>query len=217
MTLGAIGSTSSILQTLETKGLSATKAKLVQSDLDASIQSATGLSGAKPDIAAVRGVLDQKIAADVASGALSKDDAAAVSKTLDDLQGSDATASTTSTAAGSAAAGTTATASAGGSKPSGGGGGGGAAEKTEVSRTVVVAGAMTTTTITYSDGSSDTEVTASTGTDAKQAVGAATAPSTASAQSASAGAAASLSAAASSVAADYKPKIVPGMLVDALA
>lgn len=198
MTLGAIGSSTSILQTLEAKGLSESKAKLVQSDLDASLQSATGLSGAKPDIASVRGVLDQKIASDVASGALTQEDATAISNTLDDMQGSSAGGSAASGAATTTAG---AAPSSGGAGAAGGGGGGGSETKTELSRVVVVTGAIKTTTITYTDGTTTTETSASTGDEPKKA-----------------GAAAPVqSAGAGSADAEYKPKIVPGILVDALA
>jgi len=198
MTLGTIGSSTSVLQTLETKGLSGSKAQLVQSDLDASIQSATGLSGTKPDIASVRNVLDQKIAADVASGALSKDDAAKVSKTLDDLQAADGA---TTAATGAATTSDTAEAGGSGGAASAGGGGGGGTAKTELSRSVVVTGAIKTTTITYTDGTTTTEITASTGDDAKKATGAKPVET----------------ATAGSANAEYKPRIVLGTIVDAIA
>jgi hypothetical protein len=201
MTLGTIGSSTSILKTLETQGLSEPKAKLVQSQIDTATQAASGLSGTKPEIASVRGALDQKIAADVASGALSQEDAAKVSKTLDDLQAAEGGATAATGAASPTTAAATEASGGGAAAGGGGGGGGGSSEKTELSRSVIVTGAMKTTTITYTDGTTTTEVSASTGGDAKQAAGAKPV------DIAGAGAAD----------AEYKPKIEPGILVDALA
>lgn len=189
ISLGTGGTTNPLLRTLEAQGLSATKAGLVGKDLEASLTQVSGsISSGKPDVAAVRDVLDKRIADDVSSGALSQEDAAKINKTLDTMQAdasggtdTDAAAPVTSQAKGSGAH---------------GGGSGGAASKTEASRTVTVAGGMKTTTITYTDGS--TETTTAIASSADDAKAAEAHPSAVEANATNA----------------YAPQIAPGSLVD---
>ncbi|CAN5130549.1 hypothetical protein BH10PSE13_BH10PSE13_06850 [soil metagenome] len=145
MALGAVGSSTALTGALLAKGLTSDTAKLVRQDLDQSVATSTDASG-KVDGLAVRAKLDDQIAADVASGKLSKDDAAAIAKVLDEVdKASDATDATPAKGA------------AGGGGPPGGGGGGGSSEKTELSRTVDIVGNIKTTTIKYTDGTSETK------------------------------------------------------------
>lgn len=173
MIISSVSATSSdsLLSKLETNGLSASKAQLVESDLsqvEASLGSSTSSSGAI-DMQTMRAALDKKIDDDVASGQLSQSDAEAVKKTLDQLDSQTSGASDTSTAT---TTGTTTSAqsdSSSAAQESGGGGGGGGAGgtsgKTEVSETVTITGPLKTTVITYSDGSTATTTTVATETD----------------------------------------------------
>lgn len=165
MTISGVGKTSSLVTDLTAKGLSSTKAKLVASDLDASVKSVGGGTTAL-DKAAVRTALDQRISADVASGKLTQKDADAVTKTLDGMADKVANASSTATSASPSTGATAQASGTSGSTPSGAGGGGsggGSTAKTELSRVVVVSGALETTTITYTDGATETETGSSSG------------------------------------------------------
>jgi hypothetical protein len=189
MTVSAIGSNNPLTSALLAKGLSSDKIKLVEQDLEASVTAATPASGAKPDNASVRATLDKRIAADVASGKLSKEDAAAISKVLDEA---DQASANTDKASGS-------TAPAGG-PPKGGGGGGGAggsSEKTELSRTVLITGNIKTTTITYTDGTTETTTGPANGEKSTKDNAATTS--------------------SDSVASNYLAQIEPGSLIDKLA
>ncbi|QJU60010.1 hypothetical protein HL653_21740 [Sphingomonas sp. AP4-R1] len=147
----AASSTSALQTRLVSSGVSTAKAKLVQDDLDSALK-ATGAGGtARP--ASVRAALDQKIAADVASGKLSEADAATIGKALDRMGDASVAASGDSGAATGDAG---AAQAAGGAHGGGGGGGGRSAAKTELSRIVTVAGAIKTTVVTYTDGTSET-------------------------------------------------------------
>jgi hypothetical protein len=148
-------SSSTALQTkLVSSGISSAKAELVQSDLDSAIKAAGSGAAAKP--ASVRQALDTQIAADVASGKLSKSDAAAIDKALDKMGDASIAASGDSETAATGAGGAQAAGGAGG----GGGGAGGSASKTELSRTVTVSGQIKTTVIAYTDGTSETTTSA---------------------------------------------------------
>lgn len=152
--IGAITVTNPLVSKLEANGLSEAKAKLVQSEMDAAVKDATsaGADGSKPDGASVRAALDKRVSADVASGKLSKEDAAEVKTTLDQIDaqsGSNATS-------GSAPS---------GSVQHGGGGGGGSTSKTELSRTVTISDPIKTTVITYTDGTTKTSTSVATTSD----------------------------------------------------
>lgn len=158
----ASASTTALQTTLQSSGISTAKAKLVQTDLDQAVQSAGGAS-AKP--ASVREALDKQIQADVASGKLSKDDAATIDKALDQMGDTAVAASADTDATQTASAGGAAKAGGGGHAGGGGGGGGGSSTKTELSETVTVAGSVKTTVITYTDGTSDTTTSVATSQD----------------------------------------------------
>ncbi|WP_068080318.1 hypothetical protein [Novosphingobium rosa] len=166
-----------LLAKLEANGLSADKAQVVEDDL-ANVLSQGSASGSGPvDVKSVRAALDQKIDQDVASGKLSESDAAAVKKTLDDL---DAQTSGTDTGTASSQAqstdttstdstGSTQTSSAGASgAKGGGGGGGGSSTKTELSETTTISGSLKTTIITYTDGTTSTTKTAASAEDVQK-------------------------------------------------
>lgn len=156
----AASSTTALQTRLVSSGVSTAKAKLVQDDLDSAIKAVGGDGSTKP--ASVRAALDQKIAADVASGKLSEEDAATIDKALDRMGDASVAASGES---GSASSQTTAVPAGGGQGGGGGAGGGGSASKTELSRIVTVAGAIKTTVITYTDGTSETSTSAASSED----------------------------------------------------
>ena len=85
MTISSVTATNPLLKQLEANGLSADKAKLVATDLAAATATTAGNTGTVTSSVSVRAALDTRIAADVSSGKLSKDDAAAVKKTLDQV------------------------------------------------------------------------------------------------------------------------------------
>ena len=196
-------STNPLLQTLQAQGVSANKANLVEQDLEASIQQVAGTSGGKPDIGAVRSVLDQKISADVAAGKLTQADADKINQSLDDM---------TAQAGGTAPAGGAQGASGAKGAHHGGGGGGGGAAKTEVSSTTTVSGGVATTTITYSDGSSVSTTTVATADQTAE-----TEPESGAKQAKATEASARRDAAALAAEAGYGEKLDPGSIVDGLA
>lgn len=202
MTISSVSSTSSdfLLTKLETNGLSASKAQLVEDDLsEISATASSDASASGPvDMKAMRAALDKKIDADVSSGKLSASDAAAVKKTLDDMdaQGSgsgDAGQTQTSAASSTQADGA-------GAAHSSGGGGGGASAKTEVSETVTVSGPLKTTIITYSDGSTATSTTVASPADEQKY-----------------GKSSSQSGATDSIATQYLATLAPGSLFNQMA
>ncbi len=158
MAVGAVGSSTTLTSALQAKGLSSDKAQLVQQDLVQSVTDSTDLDGTI-DGKEVRAKLDKQISADVKSGKLTEDDAAAIGKLLDKtdeidlVDGNAASSSTADTAQASPAGGAGGPGGAGGG--GGGGGGGGSTEKTELSRTVEIAHNVKTTTIKYTDGTSE--------------------------------------------------------------
>jgi hypothetical protein len=187
MTLNAVGINSALTSTLRSQGLTSAKAQRVSEELTQSIQDSTDLLG-QVDEQAARSKLDEAIAADVASGNLSEQDAATITKTLDE-------ADQAAAASGGGESPATA-ASAGPAGGGGGGGGGGSEEKTELSRTVIVAGGIKTTLIIYTDGTSETKTVAANGApDSK--------PDTTAADGAKAK--------------DWLARIEPGTLIDKLA
>lgn len=158
MSIGSIGSSAALSSLLQAKGLASDTIDLVEDDLalaqkaSASPTLATSINGGT-----VRAALDKQISDDVASGKLSKEDAAKIGEALDQLDGK-----STEGKSGSAAP-----AAGGAGRPAGGGGGGGSSEKTELSRVVTVSGGITTTVITYTDGTTETETSVATEEDIK--------------------------------------------------
>jgi hypothetical protein len=177
---------------LHSKGLSADKAQRVQDELAQSVSASTAADG-KVDGTAVRAKLDQQISADVASGKLTREDAATITKALDDADKASGTSGASPAADGAKAAGR-----------SGGGGGGrssattDSAEKTELSRIETISGDIKTTTISYTDGTSETTTGPANGEKSKKDQIA-------------------QPAAAEATAKTWLAKIVPGTLVDTLA
>jgi hypothetical protein len=163
MTIGSVSSTNALLKQLEANGLSVAKAKLVETDVTAAAAATPVAAKGTTDAANVRAALDARIDSDVASGKLSKSDAAAVKKTLDEIDGQ----SSGTGSADQAAPATAQSPAQGGGPSSGGGGGGGGGTATEVSETVTVSGSTKTTVTTYSDGSTTTAT--ATATDADKA------------------------------------------------
>jgi hypothetical protein len=147
MSVGAIGSGNPLLNILQANGLSSQQAQTVASDLKDSIESVAQSSGSKPDRAAVRAAVEQRLASDVSSGKLTQAQADAVTKTLDKFAAK----------AGDGAGGVQGAGGAGHAHGAGGKHGGGAPAKTELSSVVTVTGNIQTTTITYTDGSTETE------------------------------------------------------------
>ncbi|MET0365316.1 MAG: hypothetical protein ABW169_11760 [Sphingobium sp.] len=192
--IGSVGASGSnaVVSALQSKGLSQDKIKIVEDDLQEA-QAGTSTGSQAVDAKAVRAALDSKIADDVASGTLSEEDAATISKALDEMDG---TATSGASASGGAKG-------AGGARPAGGGGGGGGGseEKTELSRTETVSGGVKTTVITYTDGTTETKTTYG-ATDTSPKAGSSSA--SASDQDADA-------------AQNYLSKIEPGTLFDAYA
>ncbi|MGE5506808.1 MAG: hypothetical protein ACM31L_20470 [Actinomycetota bacterium] len=144
------GARDRLLADLQNSGLSADKAKLVQSDIESAVDQAKDASaGSRPDRASVRDAIDKKLTADVSAGKLTSQEADQVRQTLDQID--------QRMAAGGPPP--------GGPPPGGAGGGGGGAgasqdsssSKTEVSRTSTTSGNVTTIVITYSDGSKETK------------------------------------------------------------
>ena len=161
MTISIAGSSSPFLKQLETNGLSASKAALVQKDLS-DAQAATTSAAGSTVSPATRAAFDTKISADVLSGKLSTSDAAAVRKTMDNLGAGSASTTDASQTAPIGASSSQAAGSAGAAKidgGGGGGGGGGSASKTELSETVTISGSTMTTVITYTDGTTSTTTT----------------------------------------------------------
>ena len=166
MTISIAGSSSPFLKQLETNGLTASKAALVEKDLSAAQTTTT--SGAGSTISsATRAAFDAKISADVLSGKLSASDAAAVRKTMENLAGGSTSSTDAGQAASTGAASSQAAGSAGANKAGGGGGGGGggSGSKTELSETVSISGSTMTTVITYTDGTTSTTTTTATDAD----------------------------------------------------
>ncbi len=157
MSISLSTSTSPLTSALTAQGLSSRKAALVESDLQASVQAVSGSGGAKPATAEVRAALNERMDADVAAGKLSREDADAVNETLDamDEAGGGEAADPAAAASGEGTA--KANGAAKGGAPAGGGGGGGSSEKTELYRTEVDSGTVKTITITYTDGTTETE------------------------------------------------------------
>ncbi len=168
MLISSVSWTGSLLNRLEANGLSASKAKLVETALNAAemaTPASIGSASATVTSAAVRAALDTTIDADVSSGKLSVSDAALVKKTLDGIDGGVTGSSTTSQATTSKAdtASTGSSASAGSPGPDGGSGGG--SSKTELSDTVTITGSIKTTLITYTDNTTSTNTTTATASD----------------------------------------------------
>ena len=196
MPISAISSNAVLTSALKADGLSADKIKTVETDLQ-QVEKASGASGAAGvNGAGVRAALEKKIDDDVKSGKLSKEDATAISKALDDMDGSAAqTAATAKAPPGGGAHG-------GGHGGGGGGGGdGGSAAKTVQSETETITGATLTTVTTYTDGTTTTTNTVATEQDIAK-YGKASSPEAASA------------AATKDAASDYLATIEPGSLID---
>jgi hypothetical protein len=149
-------STSPLTSALTAQGLSSRKAALVESDLQASVQAVSGSGGAKPATAEVRAALNERMDADVAAGKLSREDADAVNETLDAMDEAAGGEAGDPAAAASGDGTAKANGAAKGGAPAGGGGGG-SSEKTELYRTEVDSGTVKTITITYTDGTTETE------------------------------------------------------------
>ncbi|RYF06813.1 MAG: hypothetical protein EOO77_26445 [Oxalobacteraceae bacterium] len=165
MTISITGSSSPFLKQLETNGLTASKATLVEKDLSAA-QTATTSASSTTISPATRAAFDAKISADVLSGKLSASDAASVRNTMDNLGGGSASSTDTSQSASTGTASSQAGANAGAVKTGGGGGGGGGGgSKTELSETVTISGSTMTTVITYTDGTTSTTTTTATDAD----------------------------------------------------
>jgi hypothetical protein len=191
MTLSGVTSSNALTSVLQSKGLSADKAQHVQDELAQSVSASTAADG-KVDGTAVRAKLDQQISADVASGKLTREDAATITKALDDADKASGTSGASPAAGGAKAAGR-----------SGGGGERGSAttdssEKTELSRIETISGDIKTTTISYTDGTSETTTGPANGEKSKKDQIA-------------------QPAAAEAMAKTWLAKIVPGTLVDTLA
>lgn len=162
MTISIAGSSSPFLKQLETNGLSASKAALVQKDLSAAQATTTSAAGSTVS-PATRAAFDAKISADVLSGKLSAGDADAVRKTMDNLGAGSASTTDASQTAPIGASSSQAAGSPRAAKT--GGGGGGSASKTELSETVTISGSTMTTVITYTDGTTSTTTTTATAAD----------------------------------------------------
>ncbi|MFT3966008.1 MAG: hypothetical protein QM690_09020 [Sphingobium sp.] len=195
MSIGSVGSSNNpLISALRQAGLSSDKIGIVQEDVEEVVANSIP-AGSGVDGLTVRQALDAQIAEDVKSGDLSEEDAAKIAKVLDEMEGK-AAGETAETAGGGEAQG------AGGGGPAGGGGGGGSTEKTELSRTETVSGGIKTTTITYTDGTTETETSFVSEPDTKSAANAAK-EDTASNDI--------------RTAQDYLSKIEPGTLFDAYA
>ena len=160
MSLSIFSSTSPLLNALQAKGLSAGKASLVEDEVVDAVAEVVGASPAPNmavDMATLRASLDKRIDADVASGKLSAQDAAAVKKTLDDVgqvmvvDGEDEDGETPQADA-----------------PRGGGGAPAEDSKTELSSSVTVSGNIKTTLTTYTDGTSDSKTSVASDADMKR-------------------------------------------------
>lgn len=154
-----------LLAKLEANGLTVGKATLVQSELAEAKKSvaASGISAGTPGAVSVRAALDARIDADVSSGKLSKSDALAVKKTLDDID-SQTSGSTSNSQTAAASTQVDSSAAAGGGAPAGGGGSA-STEKTVLSETITVTGSTKTTVTAYTDGTSTTTTTTATSAD----------------------------------------------------
>lgn len=161
MTISIAGSSSPFLKQLETNGLTASKAALVEKDLSAAQTTTTSVAGSTVS-SATRAAFDARISADVLSGKLSASDATAVRKTMDNLNGGSASSKDAGQAASTGAASLQAAGSAGVKKA---GGGGGSGSKTELSETIAISGSTMTTVITYTDGTISTTTTTATDAD----------------------------------------------------
>jgi hypothetical protein len=224
MTISSVSATASdsFLSRLETNGLSASKAQLVEDDLSQveSSSGSTGSSSSSIDMQTMRAALDAKIDEDVSSGKLSETDAAAVRKTLDQMGGqTDDTGTTgqssaaTTKAAATQSEGAAQTGASGGAT---GGGAGGSTAKTEVSETVTINGPLKTTVITYSDGSTQTTTTVATETD-EQKYGKQQASQDAAATANAADTSAASNAGTNTAAMKYLSTLAPGTLFSQMA
>lgn len=155
MSIASIGSRdatySALLSSrLQSQGLSAQKTAVVLGDAKFALEKVQAVRKGPVDKAAIRDALESRIAADVASGKLTEDDAKTVHATLDQI---DPNAPTDHQPQGPDDH------KGGGGKGGGHGGGGeggGSANKTELSESVTVTGKLKKTTILYTDGTSET-------------------------------------------------------------
>ena len=159
MSISSIGSSHAsyyalLASRLQSNGLSVQKAALVAGDAKVALEKIAPVQKGPLDKAALRDALESRIAADVASGTLTAEDAQTVNTTLDQMD-----------PRGSAAQNQGLAANASKGKPGhgggghGGGGGESGANKTDVSETVTVIGQIKKTTILYTDGTSETTTT----------------------------------------------------------
>jgi hypothetical protein len=137
---------------LQARGLSAQKTALVLGDAKVALEKVQAVRNGPPDKAAIRDALESRIAADVASGKLTEEDAKTVNATLDQIDPKSPPDQQPQGPAGHGGKG-------GGPHGGGGEGGGGAANKTELSETVTVTGKLKKTTILYTDGTSESTTT----------------------------------------------------------
>lgn len=143
---------------LQSEGLSVRKTALVLSDAKVALDKVSAVRRGPIDKAAMRDALESRIAADVASGKLSKEDAQTVKSTLDQIDQQGIAPDQANGSSGASPGD-----GAGGKGPHGGGHGGGgdggadsSANKTELSETVTLMGKLKKTTILYTDGTSET-------------------------------------------------------------
>ena len=156
MSIASIGSRdaaySALLSSrLQAQGLSSQKTALVLGDAKVALEKVQAVRSGPPDKAAIRDALESRIAADVASGKLTAEDAKTVKATLDQI---DPKGSPDPQPQGPGGHGDEGGGGKGGG-PHGGGGGDGSANKTELSETVTVTGKLKKTTILYTDGTSE--------------------------------------------------------------
>ena len=156
MSIASIGSRdaaySALLSSrLQAQGLSSQKTALVLGDAKVALEKVQAVRSGPPDKAAIRDALESRIAADVASGKLTAEDAKTVKATLDQIDPKGPPDPQPQGPGGHGDEG-------GGGKgggPHGGGGGDGSANKTELSETVTVTGKLKKTTTLYTDGTSE--------------------------------------------------------------
>ena len=153
MSIASIGSRdaaySALLSSrLQAQGLSSQKTALVLGDAKVALEKVQAVRSGPPDKAAIRDALESRIAADVASGKLTEEDAKTVNATLDQIDPNGPPDRQAQGPEGHGGQGK-------GGGPHGGGGGDGSANKTELSETVTVTGKLKKTTILYTDGTSE--------------------------------------------------------------
>jgi len=158
MSIASIGSRdaaySALLSSrLQAQGLSSQKTALVLGDAKVALEKVQAVRSGPPDKAAIRDALESRIAADVASGKLTAEDAKTVKATLDQI---DPKGPPDPQPQGPGGHGDEGGGGKGGGPHGGGGQGGGEANKTELSETVTVTGKLKKTTILYTDGTSET-------------------------------------------------------------